>query len=120
MTRKTDEEQIRELDEAWNRAYLERDTGALNRLLADDWVGLTPDHDVITKAVLLEGQRRASAEAVITFTRGEVWIFGDTAVTTGSIQVSAPEINVQQRFTRIWAKRSGRWQAVAVQVIPMT
>ena len=90
MTYESDLEQIKELDEAWNRAYLGRDPQALDRLLADDWVGLTADHKVITKRVLLEGQRRASAEAVMTFTRGDVWVFGDAAVTTGSIAVSAP------------------------------
>ncbi len=115
----TDLEQVRELDEAWNRAYLERDPQALDRLLAADWVGLTPGHDVITKEVLLAGQRQASAESVITFVRGRLWVFGDTALTTGSIAVSAPNVAVAQRFTRIWAKRDGHWQAVAVQIVPL-
>ena len=119
VTHQSDLEQIRELDEAWNRAYVGRDPQALDRLLADDWVGLTPGHDVITKEVLLGGQRRASAEAVITFTRGETWVFGDAALTTGSIAVSAPNVAVAQRFTRVWAKRNGRWQAVAVQSVPL-
>lgn len=119
MARKTDTEQIRELDEAWNRAYLERDLEALDRLLADDWVGLTPGHDVITKEVLLGGQRQASAGAVITFTPGDFWVFGHTAVTTGSTTVSAPGVAVAQRFTRVWSKRDGRWRAVLVQIVPL-
>ena len=119
MTGNSDLEQVKELDEAWNRAYVERDLEALARLLAADRVGLTPGHDLITKEVLLEGQRQASAEAVITFTPGETRVFGDTAVTTGSTTVSAPGVAVAQRFTRVWAKRGGRWQAVAVQVVPL-
>ena len=119
MTYENDLEQVKELDEAWNRAYVERDPQALDRLLADDWVGLTSGHDVITKEVLLGGQQQASAEAVITFTRGETWVFGDTAVTTGSTTVSAPGVAVAQRFTRVWAKRDGRWQAVTVQIVPL-
>lgn len=119
MIGKSDLEQVKELDEAWNRAYVERDLEVLDRLLADDWVGLTPGHDVIMKEVLLGGQRQASAEAVITFTRGETWVFGDTAVTTGSTTVSAPNVSIQQRFTRVWSKRDGRWQAVAVQIVPL-
>lgn len=118
MTGKSDLEQVKELDEAWNRAYVERDPQALDGLLADDWVGLTPGHDVITKEMLLEGQRQASAEAVITFTRGETRVFGDAALTTGSATVSAPGVAVAQRFTRVWSKRGGRWQAVAVQIVP--
>lgn len=119
MTYENDLEQVTELDEAWNRAYVERDPQALDRLLAADWVGLTPGHDVITKEVLLEGQRQTSAEAVITFTRGETRVFGDAALTTGSIAVSAPNVAVAQRFTRVWSKRNGRWQAVAVQSVPL-
>ena len=119
MTYENDVEKVTELDEAWNRAYVERDPQALDRLLAADWVGLTPGHDVITKEVLLGGQRQASAEAVITFTRGEPWVFGDAALTTGSIAVSAPNVAVAQRFTRVWSKRNGRWQAVAVQIVPL-
>ena len=119
MTYENDLEQVTELDEAWNRAYVERDPQALDRLLAADWVGLTPGHDVITKEVLLEGQRQTSAEAVITFTRGETRVFGDAALTTGSIAVSAPNVAVAQRFTRVWSKRNGRWQAVAVQIVPL-
>lgn len=119
MTCKDDREQLGELDEAWNRAYFERDVSTLDRLLADDWVGLTVDHEVITKETLLGGQRRASGEAVITFTRGELWVFGDTAVTTGSTAVSAPGVAIAQRFTRVWSKRGGRWRAVSVQVVPL-
>lgn len=118
MTHKIDLEEVQELDEAWNRAYLERDLEALDRLLAADWVGLTPDHAVVTKEVLLEGQRQASAEAVVTFTRGELWVFGETAVTTGSTTVSGPGVAIAQRFTRVWSKRDGRWRAVLVQVVP--
>ena len=115
----TDLERVSDLDEAWNRAYRERDIAALDRLLADDWVGLTPGHEVITKEVLLEGQRCASPEAVITFTPGELWVFGDAAVTTGSTTVSAPDVAIAQRFTRVWARRDGGWQAVAVQIVPL-
>ena len=101
VTGKSDLEQVGELDEAWNRAYVERDPQALDRLLADDWVGLTSGHDVITKEVLLGGQRQASAETVITFTRGEAWVFGDAALTTGSTTVPAPGVAIAQRFTRV-------------------
>lgn len=115
-----DEEQVGALDEAWNRAYLERDVRALAHILADDWVAFTPQHEVVTKETLLEGQRQAPAEAEITFQRGAVYVFGDTAVSTGSTKVSAPDVSVQQRFTRIWTKRDGRWQAVAVQLVPLS
>ncbi len=115
-----DEEQVGTLDEAWNEAYRRRDIGALERTLAADWLGLTPTHEVVTRAQLIEGQRQAAARAEITFQRGAVYVFGDTAVSTGSTKVSAPDVSIEQRFTRIWAKRDGHWQAVAVQLVPLS
>lgn len=38
MAYEADAEQVRAQGAAWNRAYLERDLEALDRLLADDWV----------------------------------------------------------------------------------
>lgn len=114
-----DDEQVGALDEAWNEAYRRRDVGALERILADGWLGLTATHEVVTRAQLIEGQRQAPAEAEIVFQRGAVYVFGDTAVSTGSTKVSAPNVNIHQRFTRVWAKRDGRWQAVAVQLVPI-
>ena len=117
----SDEEAVRELDRAWNAAYEKRDLKALSEVLADDWVGLTPQHEVITKEVLLESQRQAPPpeEVESTFEEGEAYLFGDTAVTTGQVTIRTAETFIQQRFTRTYAKRGERWRAVAVQIVPM-
>ena len=46
-------------------------------------------------------------------------VFGDTAVTLGRVRISGATFTVDQRFMRVWARRSGVWQAVAVQVVPI-
>ena len=46
-------------------------------------------------------------------------VFGDTAVTLGRVRISGATFTVDQRFMRVWAQRSGVWQAVAVQVVPI-
>ena len=90
-------------------------------MLADDWVGLSPTHEVITKATLLESQRQAPPpeEVESMFERGGSYFYGDTAVTTGQVTVKTANTFVRQRFTRVYARRNGRWQAVAVQVVPL-
>ena len=117
----SDEEVIQQLDQVWNRAYQERDLEALSEVLADGWVGLMPDHQSISKEVLLESQRQAPPpeEVQSTFEEGATYLFGATAVTTGQVMIKTAETFVQQRFTRFYAKREGRWQAVAVQVVPL-
>ena len=46
-------------------------------------------------------------------------VFGDTAVICGRVRISGATFTVDQRFMRVWAQRSGVWQAVAVQVVPI-
>ena len=117
----SDVEEVKQLDRAWNTAYQKRDLEALSEVLADDWVGLTPAHEVITKEMLLEAQRRAPPpeEVESTFEEGAVYLFDTTAVTTGQVTIRTAETFIQQRFTRIYAKRGERWRAVAVQVVPL-
>ena len=117
----SDEKAVAQLDGAWNRAYQERNLGALSEVLADDWVGLMPTHEAITKEVLLASQRRAPPpeEVESMFQMGPSFFYGDTAVTTGQVTIKTAENFIQQRFTRIYAKRGGQWKAVAVQVVPL-
>jgi ketosteroid isomerase-like protein len=48
-------------------------------------------------------------------------VFGDGAVVTGRLSgvgrdEAGAEFSLRQRFTRVYAKRGGAWQAVATQV----
>ena len=116
-----DIEEVKRLDRAWNAAYERRDLAALSEILANDWVGLMPDHQIITKEMLVEAQRQAPPpeEVESTFAEGALHLFGQTAVTTGQVSIKTAENFVQQGFTRVYAKRDGRWQAVAVQVVAL-
>ena len=120
MFEEGDEKAVRGLDRAWNEAYVQRDVAALARVLADDWLGLTPQHEIVTKEMLLESQRQAPSDVEVSFYDGTLHDFGNTAVTTGRTTVKGPGVFVDQRFTRVYAKRQGQWRAVAVQVVPIT
>ncbi len=114
----SDEERVRQLDRAWNEAYLKRDLAALTNILADDWIAFTAMHEKIDKPMLIEGQRQAPAEVEITFEEGSLHLFGATAVTTGRVRIAGVGVSVDQRYTRVYTKRQGGWQAVLVQVVP--
>ena len=59
MSDQGDDAALRQLDQTWNRAYREKNLELLDEVLADDWVGLTPTHEVITKERLLASQHQA-------------------------------------------------------------
>ena len=102
------------LDDAWSAAYTSRDTRVLANLIADDWLGFLPDGAAVGKAALL-GAIRAYPDERLVFERQAAQVCGDTAFTRG--QLSANGVHAQG-FLRVYARRAGHWQAVAVQVVP--
>jgi hypothetical protein len=110
-----DRYELERLNEAWNEAYRRVDMIALAAILADDWVGILASGDVFSKTQLLETVPN-NPPSNLEFSGFELHQFADTAVTRGVLQVTSSEFTVSQRFMRVWAKREGHWQAVAVQV----
>jgi ketosteroid isomerase-like protein len=110
-----DQIELETLNEAWNEAYRRVDMIALAAILADDWVGVLASGEAISKTQLLEHMPN-NPPTTFEFSGFELHPFADTAVTRGVVRVISGEINILQRFMRVWAKREGRWQAVAVQV----
>ena len=115
----SDKAQVQALDRAWNKAYQDRDLSALANILADDWLAFTPEHEVVSKAQLLEAQESASPSAKVSFKQGSVHLFGTLALTTGETKVEGDDVYIHQRFTRSYLKRDGAWRAVAVQIVPI-
>jgi hypothetical protein len=110
-----DRHELERLNEAWNEAYRRVDMISLAAILADDWVGILGSGDVFTKTQLLETVPN-NPPSNLEFSGFELHQFADTAVTRGVVRVTSSEFTVSQRFMRVWAKREGHWQAVAVQV----
>jgi ketosteroid isomerase-like protein len=106
---------ILELDERWNEAYRQKNVSELEAVLADDWIAFTTQ-GTVTKTQILEGVPN-NPEATLEFTRFEICIFGETAVTRGYLRAVTTTETRAQSFMRVYAKRSGQWQAVAVQVV---
>ncbi|GAA4023441.1 hypothetical protein GCM10022631_42700 [Deinococcus rubellus] len=102
------------LDDAWNAAYTSRDTQALAELIADDWLGFLPDGAAVGKAALLRALSVYPDELLV-FERRAAQVCGDTAFTRGQLSTNGVHA---QGFLRVYARRAGQWQAVAVQVVP--
>ena len=112
------EAEILRLDNAWNDAYVRRERSPLNEILADDFTGLTPAGEPITK-LMLSTNRPGGVVKLISFSEQEVRVFGDTAISRGRLKLEMEELKLDQRFMRVFAKRDGTWRAVAVSVTPV-
>ncbi|WP_420595707.1 nuclear transport factor 2 family protein [Deinococcus sp.] len=102
------------LDEAWNLAYQRRDPLAMAAVVAEDWRGFFPNGLMVGKAELLKGML-TNAPALLVFERSAAQVYGDTAITRGSLTANGVPV---QGFLRVYARRGGAWHAVAVQVVP--
>jgi ketosteroid isomerase-like protein len=118
-----DEATIREIvdmERQAREASLHRDADFSQRTLADDYVAITPLGQVTTKkdtvSARKSGQLRYEA---IDVTDMVVRVYGDTAVVTARADVKGHQLGEDfsgpYRYTRVWVRRTGRWQAVSYQ-----
>ena len=91
---------------------------ALDRIYADDVIGVGPSSTVRTKAqVMSEFTSGALKFQSIVTDEVQVRVYENTAVETGLSTLSGQEngkaVPRDTRFTRVWVKQEGRWRLVA-------
>ena len=111
-------EGIRKLDEERIQAQIHADAEALDRIYADDFIGIGPSGTVRTKPqVLADFTSHDLKFQSITTDDVQFRVYGNTVVETGrSIMVGQDKGKVvprDNRFTRVWVWRHGRWRLVA-------
>jgi ketosteroid isomerase-like protein len=116
------EQMILRLEKEGREATLKNDMEANDRLLADNWININPDGSVTTKARLME-LLKTSPFKIMSIENDDVMVrvYGDAAVVTGRStskragQGADETVTRQVRFTRVYARRQGRWQVVSAQ-----
>ena len=112
------EQAIRHLDNERIQAQIHADAVALDRIYADDFIGVGPSGTVRTKSQVISDFTSGDLKfQSITTDEVQVRIYGDTAVETGlSTMVGQDKrkaVPRDTRFTRVWVKQQGRWRLVA-------
>jgi ketosteroid isomerase-like protein len=118
-----DQETIREILEMERQAReatLHRDADFSQRTLAEDYVAITPLGTVTTKQDTVTARKtRQLRYDNIDVTDMVVRIYGDTAVVTARADVKGHQLGEDfsgpYRYTRVWVKKTGHWQAVSYQ-----
>lgn len=114
-------DEVGRLNRQWMDAYVRRDTAFLETYLSDDYVSTFPDGAVLDKKGEI-GALESGAVALTEMkpTEMNVRVYGEAAVITGrstiKARVEGRDLSGDYRFTDVWARRGGRWQAVASQV----
>ncbi len=119
------EQTLTQMEKDWskvgmNKANLAADLKTLDRLMANDWVGIDFQGKTITRAQSIENLKTGAATTQsIELGEIKVRVFGDTAVVTASdtekSTYNGKDSSGKYVWTDIYAKRNGKWQCVATQ-----
>ena len=109
---------LKKLEREWFDALIGKDTEALERILASDYLATTADGLVIDKAGELARVKSGElkVESVATDDT-KVRVYGATAVITGHAQWNSQR---EIRYTEMWVRSQGRWQMVSWQGTPVS
>jgi len=113
---------LMQMERDWGQASAKNDTAAVDKLVADDWVGIDFEGKSITKAESI-AEMKSGASTTQSYEIGpmKVRVLGNTAVVTGSdtekSTYKGKDSSGKYVWTDVWAMRDGRWQAVASQSV---
>lgn len=112
------EQTIRRLDDERIQAQIHADKVALDRIYADDFIGVGPSGTVRKKPQVISDFTSGELKfQSITTDEVEIRVYGNTAVETGRSTMIGEDkgkpVPRDNRFTRVWVKQKGRWQLVA-------
>ena len=112
-------DQLRDLENDWTAANINDDKEALERILADDWVGPAEQGRLTSKADYIRTNRRDTRVEKWDFDDLELNLIGDRATLSGKVTY---EINdgrdLKFTFLDKFVWRDGRWQATGSDVRP--
>jgi len=112
------ESTVIQLERDWVLAIEKKDTAALDRLLADDFVGTSPTAHTYTKTQAIQDIKDARyVVGAMELDELSVNVYGTTAVSFASQEEKSKyegqDTSGHYHFTDVWVKKDGRWQAVA-------
>jgi ketosteroid isomerase-like protein len=112
------EQALLQVERDWEQANAKNDSAALDRILAQEYVNTDSDGRLTTREEVM-ARRKSGAVKYTAFTQGDykVHVFVDAAVVTGRATMKqmrdGKDYTGQERFTDVFVRRDGRWQAVA-------
>lgn len=118
------EDSVRAVELSRRQALLAADTVALSRMVAPDFIEISRLGAVRTRADNIRDIASGDLHLTsITYDSLTVRIYGDVAVLTGIANNTGTfhgfPFSGKIRYTRVFVRRDGRWQAVLMQQTPM-
>ncbi len=113
--------QIDQLEEAWRLAVLKSDINSMASLLADDFMGITPNGTMQTRDQILDNLRSGRTHlTALDVSDQKVRFYGKTAVVTSFAHMEGTTLDGEMdgnfRYTRVYVKNpAGEWKIVSFE-----
>src|SRR6476469_768230 len=119
------EDELFRIEEAFAEAIVRNDLESIGRLVADDWVVIDPNGEIVDRARFFEVIKLgALTHDTMESEDLRVRVYGDSAVVTGITRTMGKfrgqECSTQERATDVFVKRDGRWQCVLTHLTPLS
>jgi ketosteroid isomerase-like protein len=114
------EQQLKQMEDDWQKATRTKDAATLKRIIAEDWVA-TDDKGKILNREQYTSQTTSNPDVIQSNENFDmqVRVYGDTAVVTGGLTDRGTRNGTAYldtyRWTDVFVKRGGHWQAVVSQ-----
>jgi len=113
----TSEEELLRVEKEFAEAIVKNDLEGIERLVADDWIIIGPDGEIVERARFFEVIKSgALTHDLMESEDFRVRVYGDSAVvsavTRSKGKFMGQEFSTQERATDVFVKRDGRWQCV--------
>jgi ketosteroid isomerase-like protein len=113
--------EIDQMEEAWRDAVLKPDAAAMDALLAEDYMAITPNGSLQSKEQALEILRSGTTHiTALEISDHRVRFYGTTALVTSRADVSGTNGGVDfsgsYRYTRVYVRDAqGKWKIVSFE-----
>lgn len=112
--------QIQTLESQWKKAMVTNNVSDMEHLLADDYIAITANGTMETKAQALAVRRSAALHITqLEVSDTKIRIYGDTAVVTSRAEVTGTngerDVSGHYRYTRVYNLRNGQWKIVSFE-----
>ena len=113
----SDHQTLARLNQAYIDAVLHNDVAQFEELLAGDFLCTTPDGTLLDRAAFLAHTASAARLRSLEAHDVDIRLMADVAIVHARTSFTRPDgTSGAGRYTDVWAKRDGRWLAVAAHV----
>ena len=121
MNKSAAEEELLKVEKEFAETIVNNDLEGLGRVVADDWIVIDPNGEIVDRARFFEVIKSGSLTHEIMESEDlRVRIYGDSAVVTAVTRTKGKfmgqEFSTQERATDVFVKRGGRWRCVTTHL----